>query len=242
MKRIEVTLKTAFPELQYLLPIFNRLIIQGNSIKVEVRKTQNLDAYYLFIRLRRCKVYSFIEIRRDLSCIDKSTLQEISLISDEDILYFETDNEGKTVIINVVEEFNSIPQIIQPNVPEISSYPLETKKSTECFAFSFDLRKDFTEIDYLIQILNVLLTSKVYAGLCITKKHHLELMFWYNPNDFRPSLKIGFGISSALSCSDITTFNRIFNDDYHIASKFYSFPSPYPKRGPHVVFKATKIL
>ena len=242
MKQMTFELKTAFPELEYIFPIINRLIIQGNKVKVSVHNIRNSDTYYLRICLYRCKSYSFVKIKRDLKDVDSETLKTLAEISDADIPYFEAVDNGKNVLISLYPTFNSLPNIKMLTIPDVSIPSLDNLEEPLYLHFSFMLRKSFFELNDLTKIINILLSKNIYAGMRLKSKEvrkketgncvthvatHLELLFMYNVEDHRASISIGFGIvhsSFEYGENFATKFNYFFANSKNIHAKFYYYP------------------
>ena len=246
MKQINFELKTAFPELEYIFPIINRLIIQGNLVDVSVHRIRNSDSYYLRICLSRCKKYSFVKIKRDLAEVDAETIATLTELTASDILYFEAIDGGKIVRVSIYPSYNALPNIVMPSIPEIDVPELDDSEHLD-LNFSFKLRKNFNELDDLTKVINILLLKNIYAGMRVkteevplstseansnpVKQHvatHLEMLFMYNVEDHRASLSISFGIvsSSFVHCEHFASkFNYFFANSEDIHAKFYYYPS-----------------
>lgn len=237
-------LKAAFPELEYIFPIINRLTIQGNPVKVSVCQIRNSDSYYLRICLSRCKKYSFVKIKRDLAEVDSETIATLAELTASDILYFEAIDGGKIVRVSIYQSYNALPNIVMPSIPEIDVPELDDSEHLD-LNFSFKLRKNFDELEDLTKVINILLLKNIYAGMRVkteevpsseagqnsVKQHvatHLEMLFTYNVEDHRASLSISFGIvSSSFVHSEhfASKFNYFFANRDNIHARFYYYPS-----------------
>lgn len=243
-RQMDFQLKTAFPELEYIFPIINRLTIQGNPVEVSVRQIRNSDSYYLRICLSRCKKYSFVKIKRDLAEVDTETLSTLSKITVSDILYFEAIDAGKIIRVSIYPSYNALPNIGMPTIPEFDIPELDNLSENLDLNFSFKLRKKFDELEDLTKVINILLLKNIYAGMRVkteevpseagqnsVKQHvatHLEMLFMYNVEDHRASLSISFGVvSSSFVHSEhfASKFNYFFANREDIHSKFYYYPS-----------------
>ena len=244
MKQIKFELKAAFPELEYIFPIMNRLIIQGNPVAVSVRKIRNSHSYYLRICVSRCKKYSFVKIKRDLAEVDAKTIETLSKHTASDILYFEAIDGGKIVRVSIYPSYNALPDIGMPTIPEFDIPELDNLSENLDLNFSFKLRKKFDELEDLTKVINILLLKNIYAGMRVkteevtsessqnsVKQHvatHLEMLFMYNVEDHRASLSISFGVvSSSFVHSEhfASKFNYFFANREDIHAKFYYYPS-----------------
>ena len=244
MKQMTFKLKAAFPELEYIFPIINRLTIQGNPVEVSVRRIRNSYSYYLRICLSRCKKYSFVKIKRDLAEVDAETIATLAELTASDILYFEAIDGGKIVRVSIYQSYNALPNIVMPTIPEIDVPELDDLSENLDLNFSFNLRKKFDELEALTKVINILLLKNIYAGMRVkteevpseagqnsVKQHvatHLEMLFMYNVEDHRASLSISFGVvSSSFVHSEhfASKFNYFFANSEDIHAKFYYYPS-----------------
>lgn len=251
--QMDFQLKTAFPELEYIFPIINRLIIQGNLVDVSVHRIRNSDSYYLRICLSRCKKYSFVKIKRDLAEVDAETIATLTELTASDILYFEAIDGGKIVRVSIYPSYNALPNIVMPSIPEIDVPELDDSEHLD-LNFSFKLRKNFDELEDLTKVINILLLKNIYAGMRVkteevpgeagqnsVKQHvatHLEMLFMYNVEDHRASLSISFAIvSSSFVHSEhfASKFNYFFANRENIHAKFYCYPSV--NNGPCMEFR-----
>lgn len=252
--QMDFQLKTAFPELEYIFPIINRLTIQGNPVKVSVRQIRNSDSYYLRICLSRCKKYSFVKIKRDLAEVDEESIATLAELTDLDILFFEAIDGGKIVRVSIYQSYNALPNIVMPSIPENEAPELDVLSEKLDLNFSFKLRKNFDELEDLTKVINILLLKNIYAGMRVkteevpgeagqnsVKQHvatHLEMLFMYNVEDHRASLSISFAIvSSSFVHSEhfASKFNYFFANRENIHAKFYCYPSV--NNGPCMEFR-----
>ncbi len=190
---IRLNLKEKLPELKYLCTVLNRLSIQGNSTTVKIKHSMN--RYYVQIEVHRGRKYSFISVRRPIAEVDSETKAEISKISANDILSFETDDEGNFININIYKQFNQIPyQQEMPVPPTFILSALDCKSDIiDVINYKFILRKNFNEMEILKNIFNIFLRKNYFCMMSLRKEKHLTINF-FEPKETQPTISVGIGL------------------------------------------------
>lgn len=223
MNQISFTLKSNFPELNYLFPILNGMIIQGNRPDVSLKQIPSSKGnYYLRIKMRRFK-NSCIKIKRDLESVSDEVFKQVALLCDDDILYFESDAEGKNIKIHVLSDFMSFPKIEMPVIPDLSynfSSPL-------AFYGEVKLASKFSQLESLAKIYNLMFSQGYFVSLRL-RGRALEIFAISKPCDHRASLTIGFNVSS-FDETRISEFNQLSARGFdHALFKVYNFANSSP--------------
>ena len=228
-QKISFTLKTGFPELNYLFPILNGMIIQGNRPDVSLKQISSSKGnYYLRIKMRRFK-NSCIKIKRDLESVSDEVFKQVALLCDDDILYFESDAEGKHVNIHVLSDFMSFPKISMQTIPKLSHDFLDPLK----FYGTIKLSCKFSQLESLANIYNIMFSQGYFISLRL-RGRTLEIFAISKPGDHRASLTIGFNVAS-FDETRISEFNQLSARGFnHALFKVYSFANS----GPLLEFKA----
>ena len=230
---MRLKLQHEFPELRYICSILNRMTIEGNVIRVKIE--QALDTPYVRIEVQRCRKYSFVVIQRNLESVDAEIKSELSKISPDDVLLFDSNETGSYVDICAYESYSKLPRFNLPGIPDIMIPSLDKADDNSLVLKSiFILRKSFYELDYLAKVFNMLLERHAFARMTIKDKKHFELCFFVDA-DRRPSFHIGFGLwipkrnskqfsswDPAFYENEVARFNRLLTGcDNHFTGKFY---------------------
>ena len=242
MKQIKFELKNNFPELNYICPILNRLIIQGNKHSVSIQHTK--DVY--FVRINVIKPdKSFIKIKRDLceATVTEELYKRIAEICDYDIPVFSTDAIGSVICIDFYESYSKIPKLMDLKPLPIKNKVDITSLEDMSFYMSMELKNPYPELGQLTGIMNLILENIIYVGMRVKQKGNsklLEIHFMYNPSDKRASLTVGFDIvSSSIDAMSITQFNTYFATSENCDSKFSTVVDATNKM--KLVFKSVEI-
>ena len=228
MKQIKFELKNNFPELNYICPILNRLIIQGNKHSVSIQLTK--DVY--FVRINVIKPdKSFIKIKRDLceATVTEELYKRIAEICDCDIPVFSTNTNGSVICIDFYEAYSKIPRLTDLKPVPVKNKVDITSLEDMSFYMSMELKNPYPELGQLTGIMNLILENIIYVGMRVKQKGNsklLEIHFMYNPSDKRASLTVGFDIvSSSIDAMLITNFNTYFAVSGNSDSKFSTMNS-----------------
>ena len=243
---MRLEMKAKFPEMKYIVSVLNRMVLQGNVVKVGIEATAKET--YLCICLQRCRKYSFVHVVRTLESIDSETKTEISQIPDDSILLFDTDDDGTYVDITVYKTFRELPLFHLVGIPDVAIPELDRSDvSNLALNCQFVLRKGFYELGDLVKIFNSMLSKGFYACMKLRESKHLEISFFHNTNATRSILNIGFGLWIPYKNSkefiqwdpntyeqEILEYHRVMlTERTPVVGKFYYVPS-----GPSLEFRA----
>lgn len=214
MKQIKFELKNNFPELNYICPILNRLIIQGSKHSVSIQHTK-ADIYYVRINIIKPDK-SFIKIKRDLreATVTEELYKRIAEICDCDIPVFSTNTNGSVICIDFYESYRKIPTLVDLKPLTIKSQVDKSYHIVKSIHLTIGLKNSYPELEQLTGIMNLILRNNVYVGMRLKIENKtLEIHFMYNPMDKRSSLTVGFIVTS-MKIPTITEFNRYFATSY----------------------------
>lgn len=227
-RKISFTLKDEFPDLNYLFPMINGMIIQGNQPDVSLKPIPKTNEYYLRIKIRRYN-HSFIKIKRDLETVSDEVFRQVALLCDDDIICFKTDLDGKHIYVYVLEDYMSFPKISMPVIPKLE---YEFPENNKCKIYkTVKLSSKFSQLENLAKIYNLLFYQGYFVSLRL-RGEALEIFAMANPQDHRASLTIGFNInlaSSSFNKKDVSRFNQLSAQGFkHALFSVYNFKNSGP--------------
>ena len=231
---VRLQLATRCPSLRFVLPVLNQMIKSGNTASIDVIKLwEDVQKSYVVLRVKRCKMYSYVNVIHDLASI---TPDEITYLRGLSTMYFYTDVYGS--YIEITEDFrkNSM------RIPEIFIESLDEKEELQ-YNTQFTLRKNFDELGNLVKVFNLLLTRDFYPQCEISEGNHFKIRF-RNEQACRPVLDVGFGLYTACrnaseneKAMDIIKFNSIMARDNWSVGKFYYTPQTLANKRPSLEFR-----
>ncbi len=245
---LQLELKNKFPELKFICPVLDRMILNGNKLTVNVSKRRN--SYVLCITVHRCKSYSFVQIQRDLANFSDEAAETLAKISCNDSpVVLDSDYDGQYIcLLNESEKSSSF----NTDIPELSIPVLDSEVSNLSVNLHFPLRKQFNELDDLVKTFNLLMIRGCYGRMSIKSGNHLELHFT-DGCDHHPSLSIACGLKNITSrayCEfdanqyglQASKFNRLLMRRESVFQKFYFSQSKQDSAlnycGPSLEFRA----